>query len=350
MSQEKTEEPTPRKLRKARERGEVPKSREINTAAVLLGAGVGLSWLGPGVLAALTDILRECLGAVPHAAEAHLPAWLGAMAWQAVSALAPLLLLVTGLGGLAAYVQVAGVFSVHPVVPQPARIDPVKGLGRLFSLRQAVELAKTLFKMVVVGAVAWVTLRSGLRGVAASSAADAGLTLGVGGGLVSTLLMRVGAAMATMAVADVLFQRWQHRRDQRMTKDEVKREHRETEGDPHAKQHRDRMHREIVEHAVLEEVRQADVLVVNPTHLAVALRYDEEAHDAPEVRAKGQDALARRMIDAARQAGVPVMRDVPLARALFELELGDEIPPALYEAVAAVLRAAWEERDADDDG
>jgi flagellar biosynthesis protein FlhB len=350
MSEQKTEAPTPRKLRRARERGEVPKSRELNTAVVLLVAAAGLSWWGPGMAAALTEVLHLSLVAVASPAPERLPAVLGAAARQAVWALAPLLLLVAAAGGLVAFLQVGALFTVRPVLPQPARVDPVKGLARLFSPRQGVELLKTLAKMAIVGAVAWTTLRSGLRGVATASGAGAPALLHATAGLVGLLLLRVGVAMAVLAVPDLLYQRWQHRRDQRMTKDEVKREHREAEGDPHAKQHRDRMHREIVEYGVLEEVRRADVLVVNPTHRAVALRYDEDAHEAPEVRAKGQDALARRMIEVARQAGVPVLRDVPLTRALFELELGDEIPPALYEAVAAVLRAAWEERESDGDG
>jgi len=149
-------------------------------------------------------------------------------------------------------------------------------------------------------------------------------------------------------VLDVLYQRWRFRQDQKMTKDEVKREHKESEGDPHSRQERERLHREILSQATLDQVRKADVLVVNPTHLAIALKYDEESdQEAPEVLVKGQDELARRMIDAAREAGVPVLRDLPLAHALWELEEGDEIPETLYEAVAAVLRAAWAERAAE---
>lgn len=131
-----------------------------------------------------------------------------------------------------------------------------------------------------------------------------------------------------------------------MTRDEVKREHKESEGDPHVKGERQRLHRELLEHQVLESVRTADVLVVNPTHIAVALRFDAESEqEAPEVVAKGVDHLARRMIEVATEAGVPVLRDIPLARSLHGLDLGEEVPEALYDAVAAVLRAAWEERE-----
>ena len=157
-------------------------------------------------------------------------------------------------------------------------------------------------------------------------------------------LWRVALALVALGALDLAYQRWRFLRDQRMTREEVEREHKEDEGDPHAKQERARLRKEIVEHGVLEAVRRADVLVVNPTHYAVALQYDDAAGDeAPEVIAKGQDHLARRMIDAAREAGVPVMRDVPLAHALYDLELGDLIPEPLYDAVAAVLQAAWAE-------
>ncbi|MFW6051631.1 MAG: EscU/YscU/HrcU family type III secretion system export apparatus switch protein [Myxococcota bacterium] len=344
MAQEKTEEPTPKKLREARRRGEVPRSRELGTAAVVLSATAVLVWLGPFALDRLLRIFDLAFAAAGGAGPSP-PAALGQAARLGAGALLPLLLVVASTAGLVAYLQVGPLFTVRPLAPRFERIDPVKGLRRLFSQRQLVELLKTLAKMGVVGVVAWVTLRDGLRGVVALSGAPADRVLSAGGALVSSLLLRVGLTMGGIAVLDVIYQRWRHRRDQRMTRHEVKREHRETEGDPHAKQHRERMHREVVEHAVLEEVRQADVLVVNPTHLAVALRYDEDEHEAPQVRAKGQDALARRMIEAAEQAGVPVMRDVPLARTLYELELGDEIPPELYEAVAAVLQAAWRERE-----
>ena len=161
------------------------------------------------------------------------------------------------------------------------------------------------------------------------------------------VFVRVGGAIAALAILDFLYQKWRYLKDQRMTKDEVKREYKDAEGDPHAKQQRDRLHKEIVEHNMVESVSLADVLVVNPTHLAVALHYDDDAANAPEITAKGSEHLARRMIEVAEQAGVPVVRDVPLARALFQLELGDEIPEALYDAVAVVLHAAWSERDGD---
>ncbi|MEZ4247319.1 MAG: EscU/YscU/HrcU family type III secretion system export apparatus switch protein [Polyangiales bacterium] len=184
-----------------------------------------------------------------------------------------------------------------------------------------------------------------MRGISGLPARDPAAALHAAGAVIPSLLFRVGGAALAIGVLDVLYQRWRYRQDQKMTKDEVKREYKDAEGDPHAKQSRERLHREILEHDAVEQVRSADVLVVNPTHLAIALKYDADANEAPEVLARGQDGLAQRMIEAARQAGVPIFRDVPLAHALHELEVGEEIPERLYDAVATVLQAAWSERE-----
>jgi len=350
MAEEKTEEPTPKKLREARRRGEVPKSRELSTAAILLTVAGVLVATGGAVLERIVASWELALegaadpaGTAPHAV-------LVAGASLGMDALVPVLTVVLVATALVGFLQVGGLLTVEPLAPKLQRIDPVQGAKRLLSQRQAVELLKSLVKMGIIGGVGYVTLRDGLRGVAGLAARDAEAAIDGTASMGATLLLRVGGAMAAIAVLDVFYQRWRHREDQKMTKEEVKRERKEAEGDPHAKQHRERTHREIVAHSTLEEVRGADVLVVNPTHLAVALRFDEEEHEAPEVVAKGQQELAQRMIAAAREAGVPVMRDVPLARSLFDLEVGDEIPEALYEAVAAVLRAAWIEAEREGEG
>ncbi len=344
MSGEKTEEATPKRLREARKKGQVPKSRDLATAAVLLAVvGAGFA-SGPRALLSLSEVFRLSLRAV----EGELPAGQGLLEAGfslGVDAAFPLVLAALLAGALATFLQVGPLVTFAPIAPKLERLDPIKGVKNLFSQRQLVELLKTLFKMLVVGLVAWRVLRGALRGVVALAGHDALFTLEAAGELVAGLVLRVGGAILAIGVLDVFYQRWRHRRDQRMSKDEVKREYKEAEGDPHAKQQRERLHREIIEHDMVEQVRTADVLVVNPTHLAVALRYEEGVTDAPEVVARGAEHLARRMIEAAEESGVPVMRDVPLARALFGLEVGEVIPEDLYEAVAAVLQAAWAEAE-----
>jgi flagellar biosynthesis protein FlhB len=257
----------------------------------------------------------------------------------------PLSLLLVA-GAATSFLQVGPVLAHKAVAPDLSRIDPVKGLTRLFSQRQFVQLVKACVSLVVIGWVVVATLKEGLRGVVSLSLREADVAIQSSIDLVTTLLLRVGAAVLAMAVLDLAYQKWRHLEDLKMSKDEVRREHREAEGDPHAKQQRARLHREIAEHGILEEVRRADVLVVNPTHVAVALRYDQEDEEsAPQVTAQGQLDLARRMRLEAERENVPIIRDVPLAHALWELSVGEEIPQSLYEAVAIVLKSAWEQRD-----
>ncbi len=345
MSGEKTEEPTPKKLREARERGEVPRSREMSSAAVLLAAGAALSAGAEGTLTNVRGCLDSSLAAASGTVSAPPTAMLQVCASLGLSAMLPVLLAAMLAGTTVSFLQVGPLLTLKPLQPQPRRIDPIQGTKQLFSQRRLVDLLKSLFLLGVVGYVVWSVLRDRIGGLVGLVGRDARATMSAAGSLVTTLIFRVGGATVAVGVLDFFYQRWRHKRDQRMTKDEVKREYKDAEGDPQHKAERQRMHQELIEHGVMEEVRGADVLVVNPTHIAVALRYDEERDEAPQVRAKGRDGLAQRMIRAAEEAGVPIVRDVPLARALYELQEGEEIPEELYEAVAAVLHAAWQERD-----
>ncbi len=345
MSGDKTEDATPKKLREARKKGQVPKSKELATAAVLLSVAGTLTAMGGYILHKLESVLRLSLDAIAGHVNAPPSAVLMAGASLGLEAALPVLIAAMMAGTLATFLQVGPLLAFEGIAPKLERVDPVRGSKNLFSQRKLMELLKSVLKIGLVTYVAFGALRDGLRGVVGLAERDAEAAVYAAGHLGQLLLIRVGAAVLAIAVVDVIYQRWRHRQDQKMSKDEVKREHKDADGDPQAKQQRERLHKEILEHNTVEQVCLADVLVVNPTHLAVALRYDEDRHDAPEVLAKGEAHLAKRMIEAARQAGVPVLRDVPLAHALYEMNLGDEIPEALYEAVAAVLRAAWHERD-----
>jgi flagellar biosynthetic protein FlhB len=247
--------------------------------------------------------------------------------------------------GVATFLQVGPLATLTPISPDLARLSPLRGTQQLFSSKRLIDLAKALGLLAMIAGISWWTLRGSLRGVLSLTLADGTRLLMSLAAVAQQLFLRVGVALLGLGVVDLVYQRWQFQQDQRMTKDEVKREHKNAEGDAHLKHERKRVHQEILEHQVLEQVRGADALIVNPTHLAIAIHYDAEGEGAPEVRAKGADHLAKRMIAAAREAGVPVLRDVPLARSLYELDLGEEVPESLYDAVAAVLHAAWQERE-----
>lgn len=339
---EKTEQPTDKKLRDARKEGQVPKSRELATAAALLAvAGVFVA-TGPTMVDSLSAamVFFVSLASTPSLIK---PELLVIALNRLADVIAPVLLVAMFAGSLATFLQV-GPLAV-PIKARWQKLNVFVGIKNLFTRRQLVEFIKTLFKMGIIFYVAQSVLQEGLRGLVGLVGRDAKTLLDGTGAMAGRLVFRVAGAVLAIAVLDVFYQRWQHRRDNRMSKEDIKREFKNAEGDPHAKQERDRVRREFLENSTAQSVRDADVLVVNPTHLAVALSYDVEGESAPLVVAKGEDHLAQRMRKIAEEAGVPIMRDVPLARSLYDLERGEEIPESLYDAVAAVLRAAWRERE-----
>jgi flagellar biosynthesis protein FlhB len=351
MSAAKTEQPTAKRLRDARGRGEVPKSRDFSAALVLVSAALGLGFVAGPLGSAFERVMRQVLLEAARPSATRLLPTLAYAAGEAASVLAPLLALLVVVAGAVAFVQVGPVFAPGAVMPKWSRLSPTQFGTRLVGREQWIELAKATLKGIVVGWMAVAAIEAVLPLSAGLMEAEPRASLALIARTMSALLLRGAVVLLAFGALDFFYQRWRFVHDQRMTKDEVRREHRESEGDPHAKAARDRAYGEMLAQAALSEVRRADVLVVNPTHYAVALRYEQtEDAAAPEVLAKGQDLLALRMIDAAREAGVPILRDVPLAHALFELGEGEVIPEELYEAVAIVLRAAWAERDTDGEG
>lgn len=342
---EKTEQATEKKLREARKRGQVPKSRELSSAVVLLTLTVALVSAAAPLQAGFGTLFDLSLASMHQGPDATLRALRASLA-LASSLVLPVLLAGMFSGVALTFLQVGPLLTFEPIAPDFTRLDPVKGLRQVFSLKRLVELLKSLALLAIVVGVAWYTMRAALRGMLALVLAPGHAVLHSLGLVGEQLFMRVGLALLGVGVLDLLYQRWQFQRDQRMSKDEVKREYKSAEGDGQLKHERKRVHQEIVEHQTLEQVRGADALIVNPTHLAVAIHYDQDGEGAPEVLTKGADHLAQKMIAAAREAGVPVLRDVPLARSLYELSIGEEIPEALYDAVAAILQVAWQEREA----
>ncbi|MBK6576955.1 MAG: EscU/YscU/HrcU family type III secretion system export apparatus switch protein [Sandaracinaceae bacterium] len=345
---EKTEQATDKKLREARQKGQVPKSRELSSAVVLLALTAALASSAAPLQVGFRSLFELSLASMHTGAEGSLRA-LTASLTLASTLVLPILLAGMFSGVALTFLQVGPLLTFDPISPDLSRVDPLKGTKQLFSLKRLVELLKSLALLGLVTAVAWVSLRAALRGVLTLVLAPGDAVLRSLGLLGEQLFLRVGLALLGVGVLDLLYQRWQFQRDQRMSKDEVKREYKNAEGDGQLKHERKRKHQEIIEHQTLEQVRGADALIVNPTHLAVAIHYDEDGEGAPEVLAKGADHLAQKMIAAAREAGVPVLRDIPLARSLYELSLGEEIPEELYDAVAAILHVAWQEREAAED-
>ena len=338
---EKTEKPSAKRLRDARRKGQLPRSRLLSSSAVTLGGLLGFTAFAPEGFERLKEWTARLL-LEPRAVWA----WEEGL-WMWVRLSGPALggALVASLGVSVAMVGFE--FNAEHVMPKLERINPAAGLKRLFSVRSLVELAKGLLVTAVVSVLVWSEVeRTGQEAMGA-------VWLEGAGGL-SQLVARLGPLATRLAwvllalgVGDYALARRRHLKDLMMTREEVKREYKESEGDPHHKAQRKALQRQFAQGGVARGVGKATALVVNPTHLAVALRYDDKECEAPYLVAKGreQDALALR--SEAQRLGIPVHRDIQLARTLIHYDVGEQIPEELYQTAAVVLSVAMESRDAD---
>ncbi len=344
---ERTHEPTAKRLREARQKGDVARAPLLAGA---LGFAVALALL-PGVIERLTRLLFGALTRLDPTATAPpadaLEPW--ALGGTLVALVAPFAL---GLVAVAvgAAIGVGGVpFATSRLAPDPSRLDALGGLRNVLDRQRAWGALRGLLVVVALTLVLGRAVFEAMR-LARLGAGDAAATLAAAGHSSRRVLVLALAMAAAFAVLDTIVALRLHRARLMMTRDEVTREHKEGEGDPAVKRRREELHHELLAAEATSAVRGSTVVVINPTHLACALLYrggrdahgDADPDEAPTLLAKGEGALAARMVEAARAYGVPVVRDVPVARALFELDHGAQIPEALYEAVAEVLRAAWE--------
>jgi len=338
--QERTERPTAKRLEKAREEGQVPRSVELNAAAVLLVTAGGLHFLGGSIGAALFDIMKSALSISPSEAVDPGLALSAASAemLRGLVACAPVLGL-TLVAALVAPLALGGWnLSFGALAPDFTRLDPIAGFGRFFSARGAVELGKAFGKFLIVATIAVVVLRKQSPHLLALGAAPLPVAIAQSANLASDALLAVSGGLVIIAAIDVPFQLWQYTDKLKMTRDEIRQEFKESEGAPEVRCRIRRTQREYARRRMMHEVPKADVVVVNPTHFAVALRYDESRMRAPLVVAKGTDLVAARIREIATEHSVPIFEAPPLARALHHsVEIGSEVPATLYVAVAQVL-------------
>ena len=336
---ERTQSATPRRLEQAREEGQVVRSLELSTFLMLFTGAAGLSMLGQGMFDRMSGILREGLQVDPRALTdpGYMAVRLGELFTAAVLALAPLLGLLF-IAALLAPPLLNGRVNVAPIKLDFSRLNPLSGIARIFSSHGAMELLKALAKAALIGGVGVWTLAHNLDGLLALAAGPAEIGIRSLGALVAGSLFTIVCGLFAIAAMDVPYQLWSYYKGLRMTREDVRQEAKETEGDPHVKGHIRRMQREAARRRMMAEVPKADVIVTNPTHYAVALRYDSERMRAPRVVAKGADVLAQRIREVGAEHRVPVLEAPPLARALYRhAELGQEIPEGLYTTVAEVL-------------
>lgn len=337
----RTEEPTPRRREEARRQGLVPFSAELSGAAVLLGGLVGLNYLGPSLGSGFLAVVRyelRCPACQWEWDAATAQAWLTRALLQAVGLLLPLLGLLLLLGAVAGVAQAGFQINTEKLAPDFDRLNPAKGVRRLFSMPALVRGLLTLLKAAVLVAAAY-WLVSGQWGVVSSlSQWPLAWSAAALWRVLMRLTMLLAGGVALIALLDYLYQRRRFELSLRMTREEVKRELREEEGDPHIKARIRQIQRERARRRMLAEVPKATVVITNPLHVAVALRYEASRDAAPVVLARGRGRFAEAIREAARRHSVPIVSQPLLARALFQaVREGQMIPPALYRAVAEVL-------------
>ncbi|MDE2167719.1 MAG: flagellar biosynthesis protein FlhB [Alphaproteobacteria bacterium] len=347
-TENKTEEPTGRRLSKAREEGSIARSRELPSAVMLMTGAAFVYWGGTIAVSIMERMVATGLRIDP--AQARDPARLLIAAWVVVK---PALAFVAAFGGgmvligTASAVMIGGlVFSWHPVMPDLARLNPVRGFGRLWSRDAFVEMVKSVIKLLGVGAVAFWWLRGALRDFIDLARAGWPGGLWHAGSLLGRLFLLTSISLAVVVLLEVPYRMWSHRKDLRLSRQELRDEAREVEGNPQTKRRLKQLRRKAARARMMSQVPTADVVLTNPSHVAIALRYQQSMR-APRLIAKGVGLIALRIREVAREHGVPVVEVPPLARSLYRyVEIEEEIPAALYRAVAEVLAFVYRLRAA----
>jgi flagellar biosynthetic protein FlhB len=339
--QERTERATAKRRMEARKQGQVALSREVPSALILIAVLGVFYFAGSRVLEDLTRLFGEFFGQL-HTTRLRTvndaAALISALFRSCLLLLAPMVLplLVAGVAGN--ILQIGFEIHAEPLAPKLSKLNPLAGLKRIVSMRGLVELVKSLVKVLFIGAIAWSVVSGYLADFPTLVRRDIAGIWEFTHTAAYRILFYVCLAMVVLAVLDYAYQRWQHEENLKMTKQEIRDERKQTEGDPQIKSRIRSLQRQAAYHRMIAEVPTADVVITNPTHLAIALRFDSAEMNAPQVVAKGADYLAARIRDIAREHGVPLVENKPLAQSLYRLaDPGDYIPVELYRAVAEVL-------------
>jgi len=340
---EKTEPATPRRRNEARSKGQVARSHDLSVAVLLLVGLLAMDWLGPGLWRSLLSVMQSSLTA---ASEVRIDAAsLVAItpAWEVARRLAPLLVLLFLAILATLLVQVGPLLTWQPLTPSLGKLNPLSGAKRLFSIRSLMQTALNCGKLVVVSVAGYVTMAGSMAAIVFAFSLGLDDVLGLGWSLTLRLGVALAVLLLVLALLDYAWQRYRFEKDLRMTKEEVKDELRSMEGDPAIKRRRRQLQLQMAMKRLRKEVPKADVVVTNPTHVAVAIQYDGQSMAAPKVVAKGADEIALKIRHIASEFGVPIVERRALARALYDaVEVGQSIPERFYRAIAEILAYVYE--------
>lgn len=346
-SGDKTEQPTPKKLQDARKKGQVPKSKDL-TSTVTLAVGGALALLASGYAGEQLAALMDAALAVAHRPFVQAAPQLAQQALLTLLGLSAVVLLpMAAVGVLTEFLQAGPVFALDRVLPKLEHMNPVEGVKRMFTMDALIELLKAVLKSATLLGITWLVVVSLLPDLALLPQTTRPALLGSAlWAATKPVLVWTLTLFALLALLDAVYQRWSFTKKMRMSRRDIRQEMKDAEGDPYVKQQRKQQQEEWSQRNATAAARNANVLVVNPTHVAIAIDYDRETCPVPTIAAKGEDHLARAMRAAAEEAGVPVVRNVPLARDLLSRgELGELIPPDLFDVIADVVLWAREVRD-----
>ena len=334
---------TPHKRNESREKGQVAKSNELATTLALIGVLSFFFVAGYDTYHHLIDIMYGAFTAIGGQLSAGktILIFLGLMG-IAFKIIAPVMVVAVIVGVLGNIFQIGLIFSSQPLMPQMSRINPISGFQRILSMRGLFEAVKSIFKIGLIGYIVYRTIVSGLVDVVSLVDADksniAALFVSTVGRIGFQVFLRAALALLFLSIFDLLYQRWQHEQDIRMTREEIREEMKRTEGDPEIRRRIRRVQRELSQARMMKAIPEADAVITNPVHLAVAIKYDYEVMDSPYVVAKGERKIARQIREIAEEHGVPIVENPPLAQALYKnVEVGEVIPMEFYQAIAEVL-------------
>ena len=344
---EKTEEPTPKKLEDSRKKGQVALSREVNNWVMLLAATLMVGFLMGPVFIELFDHLKTYLEAAHNfpALPGGFGILLGGSFWKVLSILTLPFLLLIFAAFIGPFIQVGPLFSAESLKPSLSKISPVKGFGRLFSMKSIMEFVKGLLKLAAIVVVGFILVRPYLDGLEHTITLPWPDLLSEMRGLVLRMMAGILIVLLVIAMIDLVYQRYEHYKKMRMTKQEVKDEHRQSEGDPLVKAKLRQLRMEKARQRMMQAVPEADVIITNPTHFSIALKYDSNLGAAPIVVAKGVDELAMRIREVAKEHDIILYEDRPLARTLYDtVDIDEPIPTELYKAVAEIISFVFQKK------
>jgi len=340
---DKTEQATPRRRQKAIEEGNVPKSRELSTALILMVSILFMYFYTPIIIDDFKLLFTEMLQYSNFKLNKDSVYLLLLLSFKFCGKVVlPLFAILIFVGVLTNIAQFGFIITPKALEPKFDRLNPIKGLQNLFSKRSLVELVKSIFKIFVVGFLAYLVVKSKIGEIISLANADPLVSITFLGQIIFELSFKIALLMLFLAILDFFYQKWQYEEDLKMTKQEVKEEFKQMEGDPLIKRRIRSLQMEMARKRMMEEVPKADVVITNPTHYAVAIKYEAGKDRAPKVVAKGQRLIALRIREIAKEHGVLVHEDPPIARSLFNsVDIGDEIPESLYKAVAEILAIVY---------